>query len=121
MLDLHKELVSALNTILPTYYEMTLTSNTKTPCISYMEITNVPETDSHLNGFTIGYSRIHYQVKVWGTSLADLQNYAIKIDNKLRSMGFKRTGTNEMYDNQSSIMQKIINYECLALENLKED
>lgn len=116
MLDLHKELVTALNTILPTHYEMTLTSNINTPCISYMELTNVAETESHLYGFTIGYSRLHYQVKVWGTSIAELQKYAQEIDKKLRPMGYKRTGTSELHDNQSGIMQKILNYECLALE-----
>jgi hypothetical protein len=116
MLNLHKELVTALSSILPTYYEMTLTSDSETPCISYMEITNVADTESHLAGFTIGYSRIHYQIKVWSTSLADLQNYAQEIDTKLRAMGYKRTGTSEVYDNQSSMMQKIMNYECLALE-----
>ena len=36
MINYHRELVKALNTILPTHYEMTLTSKTKTPCISYM-------------------------------------------------------------------------------------
>lgn len=121
MLDLHTELVTALKTILPTYYEMTLTSNTETPCISYMEISNVPDTDSHLNGFTIGYSRIHFQIKVWGMSLAEVQKYALLVDKKLRNMGYKRSGTSEMYDNQSALISKIMNYECLALENFKED
>ena len=41
MIDLHKEMVSALSTVLPTHYELALTANTKTPCISYMEISNV--------------------------------------------------------------------------------
>jgi hypothetical protein len=40
MIDYHKRLVSVLNNILPTHYELTLTSNTKTPCISYQERNN---------------------------------------------------------------------------------
>ena len=41
MIDLHKEMVSALSAVLPTHYELALTANTKTPCISYIEISNV--------------------------------------------------------------------------------
>ena len=40
MINYHKELVSALNTVLPTHYEMTLHSGLETPCISYMELNN---------------------------------------------------------------------------------
>ena len=40
MIDYHGDLVTALKTILPTYYEMTLHSGLATPCISYMEINN---------------------------------------------------------------------------------
>lgn len=117
MLDLHKEIVSALGTILPTYYEMTLTSKTETPCLSYMEISNTPVVDTHFTGFTIGYSRINYQVKVWANSLADLQKYSLQVDSTLRKLGWKRTSSAELYDNQSTLMQKVLNYEALAKEN----
>ena len=40
MIDYHNSLVSALKTVLPAHYEMTLTSKTETPCISYMETNN---------------------------------------------------------------------------------
>ena len=65
MIDYSPNLVMALNDILPTHYEMTLTSNTKTPCISYMELNNA----STNNGDTIGYSRLTYQIKVWGNDI----------------------------------------------------
>ena len=45
MVDYNKELVSALNTVLPTHYEMALTQGTETPCISYMEMNNYSVTD----------------------------------------------------------------------------
>ena len=41
MINYHSNLVSALESILPTHYEMALTSKTTTPCLSYMELTNV--------------------------------------------------------------------------------
>lgn len=114
MVDYHKNLVSALNNILPTHYEMTLTSKTKTPCISYMEINNYSETNV-LNA-SIGYSRINYQIKVWGNDIAQLQEYSLQVDEALRTLGFKRISSGEIYDNQSTMIQKIMTFEGLALE-----
>lgn len=112
MINYHTELVKALSKVLPTYYEMTLTSKTPTPCISYMETNNYVST----NGDTLGYSVVTYQVKVWGNSIADLQNYALQIDLVLRPLGFTRTSTNELYDRESTMIQKIMSYEAMALE-----
>lgn len=112
MINYHSNLVNALSNILPTHYEMALTEKTATPCISYMEMNNyVAEY-----GTNITYSRITYQVKVWGNSLEDLQGYAKQIDETLRSLGFKRISSGELYDNQSTMIQKILTYEALALE-----
>lgn len=119
MIDFHKEIVSALSKILPTYYEMALTSKINTPCISYMELNNYAATETI--GASIGYSRITYQVKVWGNDIGVLQDYAIKIDNVLRSIGFKRISSGELYNNQSTMIQKILTFEALALEEFKED
>ena len=113
MIDYHSELVKALNTVLPTHYEMTLTSKTPTPCISYMETNNYVST----NGDTLGYSVIVYQVKVWGNKLADIQKYAKQVDEVLRPIGFTRTSTNELYDRESTMIQKIMSFEAMALED----
>ena len=113
MINYHTELVKALNTVLPTHYEMTLTAKTKTPCISYMELNNYVST----LGDTLGYSVVSYQVKVWGNSIADLQKYAIQIDEVLRPLGFKRTSSGELYDRESTMIQKIMTFEAMALEN----
>lgn len=113
MIDYHSNLAAALNKILPTHYEMTLHSGLTTPCISYME-TNNYVSDS---GDTIGYSRLTYQIKVWSNNIADIQKYALAIDNALRPLGFKRISSGELYDNNSTMIQKIMTYECLALES----
>ena len=115
MINYHSVLVSALKGILPTHYEMALTSKTKTPCISYMEINNYSATETV--GATVGYSYITYQVKVWSDKVADLQKYSLMIDNALRALGFKRVASGELYDNNSSMMQKILTYEAFAHEN----
>ena len=112
MIDYHSSLVSALNNILPTHYEMALTSQTKTPCISYMELDNYVDS----NGDTLGYSRIQYQISIWANNISDIQKYALKIDEVLRPLGWKRIGSAELYDNQSTMIQKIMTFEALALE-----
>lgn len=112
MVNFHATLVSALKDVLPTYYEMALTSNITTPCISYLELTNV---DSSI-GDTIGYSNITYQIKVWSKEIKDIQEYSLQVDSVMRRLGFKRIGTNELHDNSSIMIQKILTYQCLALE-----
>lgn len=112
MIDYHKSMVAALSKVLPTHYEMALHSGLATPCISYME-TNNYTSDS---GDTLGYSRITYQVKIWGTSIADLQKYALQVDLVLRPLGWKRTASGELYDNNSAMIQKILTYEAFASE-----
>lgn len=113
MINYHSELLKALSSVLPTYYEMTLTADSETPCISYMETNNYVST----LGDTLGYSYIKYQVKVWGYSIADLQKYALQIDEVLRPLGFKRSSSGELYDRDSGMIQKILTYEAMALEN----
>lgn len=112
MIDYNKEFLSALKTVLPTYHELTLTKGTKTPCLSYQELNNYVTDD----GDTLEYSRLTFQVKVWGTDLAQLMKYAGNVDKVLRPLGFKRTASGELYDRNSSMIQKILTYEATALE-----
>lgn len=113
MIDFHAEFVSALNTVLPSHHELALTSKEKTPCISYQERNNYDDA----TGNTLGYSRISFTVKVWSTSIADLQKYSLEIDKALRPLGFKRISSGELADRNSLMKQKILTYEALASEN----
>jgi hypothetical protein len=115
MVDYNIKVVAALNNILPTHYEMTLHSGLATPCLSYMEVNNYSLTDTI--GATIGYSAVTFQVKVWGNKIADLQRYAIEVDKAMRQIGFKRISSGELYDNNSTMIQKILTYEAIALED----
>ena len=112
MIDYHKSLVAALNTVLPTHYELNLHSGLATPCISYQERNNYARE----TGDTVGYSTITYTVKVWGNDLAAIQENAIKVDAVLRPLGWKRTSSQELHDKQSTMIQKIMTYEALAKE-----
>lgn len=113
MIDANKDIVKALTKILPTYYEMVLHSGIETPCISYMELNNSVQA----NGDTLGYSTIQFQIKVWGTDIEIIQKKALLIDKALRPLGWRRISTNELYDNQSSMIQKIMTYQALGKEN----
>lgn len=112
MIDYSPTLVNALKSILPTHYELKLSSGTKTPCISYQERSNITEE----TGDTMEYSRISYTVKVWGNDLEQLNKYAQQIDSVLRPLGWKRTGAQELFSYQSSLIQKILTYEAKAIE-----
>lgn len=112
MIDYHTELVKALNQVLPAYYEMILNSDIETPCISYMETNNYVVA----NGDTVGYSNITYQIKVWGQDLEVIQKAVLEIDEVLRPLGFTRTATNELANNKTVLIQKILTYEAMARE-----
>lgn len=113
MIDYHTQVRDGLNTILPTYYEMALRSGLAVPCLSYMETNNY----EHKQGNTIGYSYITYQVKIWANDIETIQNYIWQVDNVMRALGFKRVSSGELYDMNSTMIQKILTYEALALED----
>lgn len=112
MSNYDQELVSALSTVLPTYYELALTSKTQTPCISWQERNNYHTAI----GDTLGYSFISFTVKVWGNKIAELMEYAKQIDAVLRPLGFKLISSSELYDINSTMIQKILTFEVLAKE-----
>lgn len=113
MISLHKTIVTELKSILPTYYEMILHSGIKTPCISYYQL----DAPTQAKGDTLEYSTIQYQVKVWSNKIDEVLNYASQVDDKMRNLGFKRSSVRELYDKNSTMIQKIMTYEIF----LKED
>lgn len=113
MINYHKELVKALKSITPeVHYEMILKKGTKVPCISYMELSNMIQTQTDATDVSV----LRYQIKVWSNKIEDLQIYAGHIDNTLRPLGWKRVASIELYDTNSTMMQKVLTYEALALE-----
>ena len=117
MVDYDSLLVSALKKVLPCYHELVLHSKIKTPCISYQENNNYDD----LTGDTLGYSRISYTIKIWGTEISELKKYAQMIDAVLRPLGFKRVSSGELGDPNSTMIQKILTYEALASENYDKE
>lgn len=116
MINYHEQLVSTLDSILPTHYELNLHRGVSTPCISYMELSNKEEEV----GDTIGYSSIQYQIKIWGNRLDEIQKYALELDAAMRPLGFKRIACRELYDKESTMIQKIFTFEAKALEEFSQ-
>ena len=113
MVDLHQTIKAALETIgLPVHYEMFLRSGLATPCISYMELTNFVERQTDITDI----SRLSYQIKVWDTSIQNVQNYAAQVDAIMRGLEFKRTSSAELHDTNSAMIQKVLVYSALAEE-----
>ena len=112
MIDYHSELVKALETVLPTHYELVLTSNTKPPCISYIENNNYQGS----TGTTLGYSHISYTISIWANGVGKVQEYATQVDSVLRKIGWSRSSSGELYDKSTGLVRKIMNYDALALE-----
>jgi hypothetical protein len=109
MLSIKQQLVSTLNKILPTYYEMFL-DNAKTPCITYMEDNN---SDS-LVGDTLSYSDISFYIKVWSTKVEEIDKYSALVDTALKKLGFKRQAANELV--QDNLICKVLNYQGIGYE-----
>jgi hypothetical protein len=76
------------------------------------------ETNNYVTeqGDTLGYSKLAYQIKVWGTDLEELNKYAQLIDAALRPLGWTRYSSGELYDRNSTMIQKILQYEARAYE-----
>lgn len=110
MFDYKPTLVTALNTILPSYYEG-FSGQTSMPCITYQEVgdTSVAE------GETLRYCRKRYRVKLWGDGLETLSPYALLVDAKMKELGFTRNNYNELWFNQDQLCL-IIDYDGLGLE-----
>ena len=115
MLDVKKQLVSTLNKILPTYYELIVDSSTELPCITYLEMDNSDD----LTGDTLGYSNITFNVKVWANSVDDAMLYGPQIDTAMRDIGYSRIASNELI--LGTQICKILTYQGLGIEEFTEE
>ena len=113
MIDYKTTLIRELDTILPTYYELFVDSETPIPCITIMESNNSAEDE----GDTIRFSRISYNIKIWADDLEIISQKGQELDNKMFEMGWERLSYNELWFD-SSKCSAIFRYEILANENL---
>ena len=104
------ELVKALDAVLPTYDELFVDSTTKTPCITYLELSNYADRE----GETLRYSTLNYRISLWGSINDELEGYDAQIDSIMFALGFKRRAYNELF--MDTVVRHIFTYEAQALE-----
>lgn len=119
MIDYKPTLVNELNTLLgntaqetkvPVVAENFATKDITFPCVSY----NLSNDLVRANGDEFGYSDMYFNIKVWGYSMADMEPIASKIDTKMRTLGFTRIATTELW--YQGLGQKELRYQGLARE-----
>lgn len=110
MVDCKKQVVSALENILPCYYELYVDSKTAKPCITYREVQNA----ARLYGDTLGYSDVQYDIKLWGSLVEELAAYAKQIDDAMRVIGYNRISYTEL--TSDSEIEIVMTYEGLSKE-----
>lgn len=83
--------------------------------ITYPSITFTIENDvQDSTGDTLGYSNVYYTVKVWANRVSEADQIAISVDEVMRSLGFRRTGTNMVsVDGKAN---RTLRYRALGLE-----
>lgn len=115
MIDYKQELTKELQSIgLPVYYELFVDSKTQTPCITYMEVNNLATLEGVMDKNYLLYSRLTFNVKLWGDSLAQLAPYLNPIDSKMRNLGFERINYNELAF--GSQLELILTYQAIGWE-----
>lgn len=104
------ELVKQLDTILPTYDEFFVDSEKKTPCFTYLELSNVANQE----GDTLRYSTLNYRISLWGSMDDELEQYIPQLDSLMYSLGFRRRAYTEL--NEDLLQRRIFTYEGIGLE-----
>ena len=56
------------------------------------------------------------QIKVWGNDIGTLNQKAEAINEALQPTGWKRISTQEMYDRESAMIQKIMLFSLVNLD-----
>lgn len=115
MMDYKPQLVAALQTVGTVHYELFTDSNTKVPCITYLESRNSDRETSEI----LNYSDLEFTIKVWSKKVSEISSMAGQIDEVLRPLGFKRTGSNELTHND--MIQKVMYYSAIGVERKEEE
>ena len=116
MLNVNKQVVAALKEIgLPVDYEMTISKGLSTPRITYYQLTNFVETNYKLANVSV----LRFTITLWTHNVKDFDTYGPEIDEAMRDAEFIRVGSNELHDNQSTMMRMVMEYEARGQETFK--
>ena len=113
MIDVKKDLVAALKsaTSWTVYYELLYKPGT-IPAITYKEL----ENNDLLNGDSVDYSTIRYEIKVWSYSMDEVIAKSIAIDSALKALGWSRYSSFEAsYETQ---ILKVLRYVAVGYDEV---
>lgn len=105
MISYSKELVAALEGVLPVHHESFIDDKIVLPCITYKMYDN----RDTLLGDTLSYASIAYMVKIWSDRVSDLEKYSLEVHDIMREHGFRRLNTNDIHS--QGVGQRIMLYE----------
>jgi hypothetical protein len=113
MIDIKKELVATIKsaTSYPVYYDLFYKPGA-VPSVTYLELNDA----SFIEGDTLRYSSLRYQIKVYATTMDALVSTSIAIDAALKADGWTRVVSIETNDNTTFI--KILRYIATGYEEV---
>lgn len=76
------------------------------PRITFFELSNVDDTYMDDDVFS---SEISVQIDIW--SKGSISDIAVEVDNTMRSMGWKRFGSQDFFESDTLIFHKALRYE----------
>jgi hypothetical protein len=92
MIDLHPEVITALQTTCSLVYRFYPNSFTNTPMLSFYQNGNSSEDNSDL------LTKVAFQVDVWTKTIAELDSLVKNVDGAMRGLGFRRSLSQEIPD-----------------------
>lgn len=109
MIDVKELIVQELSVIgIPVNYELFVSEGLEVPSISYLELTNV----NQLQGDTLEYDTVNYQIKLWSSDIEYLSTTSITISEIMRELGFKREFAQEVTSN--GIISKVFRFRAIT-------
>lgn len=82
-------------------------SNESLPLISYFEVSNV---EIARVGFKEALTEFVYQIDVWAMKPSECSDIAIQIDELMRTNGFRRQFSTDMFEQDTNIHHKSLRY-----------
>lgn len=112
MQNIKSDVFAALKRALPgngKVFFVTPDKDADLPCISYLELNNIPSTDADDDEYT---SDIEMSVDIWGdTGPEELSEIMLRVDNELKAIGGRRTYCTDIPQDADHVYHKNMRYD----------
>ena len=104
MLSIHKQISDALKTVVSNVLRAYPEGKTTLPLITFAEVTNV-----HASKWR---DEVEFEIDVYATTFAEMENKAIEADTVMQGLGFQRTYASPDYSarQDTDFYKKALNY-----------